>query len=83
MTLVLEIDIENAISLSETHITDNVFFRSVNKDGRFGELVPLSEEYSDEEITRAITAEEGCNIMTVAEVEKAPGNLHISFHGHE
>lgn len=76
---ILSVDLEDQLDEHKTNIGANINKKRVSKKN-FNLVLPLFSPYITDELLRALNEDEGCLIDGFVEVNKVPGNIHISYH---
>lgn len=76
---ILAVDQEDQLGVHRTNIDAHIIKRRVSKKYPNLSLPPILP-YKTEELLRMINDDEGCVIEGFVEVNKVPGNIHISYH---
>lgn len=76
---ILSIDLEDTLDSHKTNIGANINKKRVSKKD-ISQVLPSVLPYKTDELLRALNEDEGCLIDGFVEVNKVPGNIHISYH---
>jgi len=76
---ILSVDQEDKLGVHKTNIEAHVTKKRISKIHRNVDLPALSP-YKTDDLIQSIEEDEGCLIEGFLEVNKVPGNIHISYH---
>ena len=76
---ILSVDQEDKLGIHKTNIVANITKKRISKADQNAILPPIVPHKTDE-LLKALNEDEGCLIEGFMEVNKVPGNIHISFH---
>ena len=76
---ILSVDQEDKYGSHNTNIKENIIKQRISKSNSDDNL-PSINPYITESMIKSLNEGEGCSIHGFVEINKVPGNIHISFH---